>query len=102
MQMQKIRHTIPKTIIKVWEELVHNKHKTGLGYDKDVSFHISDYSKPIQFHSAGFLHDNSPSAVLDSGPLPQQRQQIVKCQYCDRVDHVKDHYFDLHSCKHCG
>ena len=30
----------PKPIIKPWEELVHNKHRTGLGYEKDVSFHM--------------------------------------------------------------
>ena len=39
----------PKPIIRPWEELVHNKHKTGLGYDKELSFHILDYSKPIKF-----------------------------------------------------
>ena len=38
-----------KPIIRPWEELVHNKHRTGLGYDKDVSFHIPDYTKPIIF-----------------------------------------------------
>ena len=68
-----------KPIIRPWEELVHNKHKTGLGYDKDVSFHIPDYSKPIQFQSYRFLqdgssspapHDSSPLAVSDSGSLP--------------------------------
>ena len=82
---------LPKPIIKPWEQLVHNKHKTGLGYDKDLSFHIPDYAKPIQFQSAGFIHDSSPApydssapAVPDSAPLPQQQQQqIVKCQHCD-------------------
>ena len=39
----------PKPIIRPWEELVHNKHRIGLGYDKDLSFHIPDYSKPIKF-----------------------------------------------------
>ena len=63
--------TLPKPIIKPWEELVHNKHRIGLGYEKDVSFHIPDYLKPIQFQSVGFLHDSSPSA---SAPLPQQQQ----------------------------
>ena len=103
---------LPKPIIRPWEQLVHNKHRTGLGYDKDLSFHIPDYAKPIQFQSAGFIHDNSSapydssaSAVPDSAPLPQQQkqqqQQIVKCQHCDRVGHLKDHCFDLHPCKHC-
>ena len=38
---------LPKPIIRPWEQLVHNKHKIGLGYDKDLSFHIPDYAKPI-------------------------------------------------------
>ena len=78
-----VQFTLPKPIIKPWEELVHNKHKIGLGYEKDLSFHIPDYSKPIQFQSVGFLHDSSPPVVPDSTPLPQQQQQIVKCQHYD-------------------
>ena len=78
-----------KPIIRPWEEVVHNKHKTGLGYDKDVSFHIPDYTKPIIFQSAKFLYDSSPAAVPD--PAPQQQHQIVKCQHCDRVGHMKYH-----------
>ena len=65
-----IQSVLPKSIIRPWEELVHNKYRTSLGYDKDVSFHILDYSKPIKFQSAGFLHDSSPSAVPDYAPLP--------------------------------
>ena len=37
-----MQHALPKIIIKPWEELVHNKHRTGLGYDKELSFHIPD------------------------------------------------------------
>ena len=108
-----IQYALPKPIIRPWEQLVHNKHITGLGYDKDLSFHIPDYAKPIQFQNVGFIYDSSPalhdssaSAVPDSAPLPQQQQQqqqqqIVKCQHCDRVGHLKDHCFDLHPCKHC-
>ena len=62
----------PKPIIRPWEELVHNKHRTGLGYDKELSFHIPDY-KPIKFQSAKFLYDSSHSAVPDL--VPQQQQQ---------------------------
>ena len=61
---------LPKPIIRPWEQLVHNKHRTGLGYDKDLSFHIPDYAKPIQFQSVRFIHDSSPPAILDSAPLP--------------------------------
>ena len=89
-----VQPALLKPIIRPWEELVHNKHKTGLGYDKDVSFHIPDYTKPIIFQSAGFLYESSPEAVLD--PVPQQQHQIEKCQHCDRVGHMKDHCFDLH------
>ena len=71
-----VQPALLKPIIRPWEELVHNKHRTGLGYDKDVSFHIPDYTKPIIFQSAGFLYDSSPSALLDPVPLPQQ---ITKC-----------------------
>jgi len=94
---------LPKPIIRPWEQLVHNKHITSLGYEKDLSFHIPDYSKPIQFQSVGFIHDISHPVVLDSAPLPQQqqKQQIMKCQHYDRVGHLKDHCFDLHPCKHC-
>ena len=76
-----VQLALPKPIIRPWEELVHNKRRTDLGYDKDMSFHILDYSKPIQFQSFGFLHDNSPPAVPDPTPLPQQ--QSMKCQHCD-------------------
>lgn len=73
---------LPKPIIRPWEHLVHNKHRTGLGYDKELSFHIPNYAKPIQFQSAGFIHDSSPaphdslaSVVPDSTLLPYQQQQ---------------------------
>lgn len=79
-----VQTALPKPIIRPWEELVNNKNKAGIGYDQDVSFHIADYSKPIQFQSAGFLQGSS------SSPVPTPQQQIVKCQRCDRVGHVKD------------
>ena len=74
-----IQSALPKSVIRPWEELVSNKHRIGPGYDKDLSFHIPDYSKPIQFQSAGFLqdsssspahHESSPTVVPDSVPLP--------------------------------
>lgn len=91
---------LPKPIIRPWEELVNNKHKIGLGYSKDVSFHIPNNSKPIQFQNVGFLYDNSSSDVSNPAPLPQQPQQNVKCHHCDRVGHMKNHRFDLHPCEH--
>lgn len=52
------------SIIRPWEEIVHNKHKIGLGCNKQVTFQILDYSKPIQFQSVGFLHESSSSFSL--------------------------------------
>ena len=69
----KAQSTLPKPIIRPWEELVHNKQRIGLGYDKDLSFHIPDYSKPIKFQSAGFLYDSSDSTVPDPAPFPPQQ-----------------------------
>jgi len=34
--------------------------------------------------------------------VPPPQQQIFKCQHCDRVGHVRDHFLDPHTCKHCG
>ena len=45
-----------KPIIKPWEEIQSNRNRRGLGYVKDNdNLHIPDYSKPIQFVSAGLL-----------------------------------------------
>ena len=35
-----IQPLLSKPIIRSWEELFHNMHRTGLGYDKELSFHI--------------------------------------------------------------
>ena len=51
-----------KPIIKPWEEIHNKKNQRGLGYvEDDANLHILDYSKPIQFISAGFL-EQIPSA----------------------------------------
>ena len=63
-----VQPALPKPIIRPWAELVHNKHRTGLGYDKDVSFHIPDYTKLIIFQSVIFLYDSSPAAIPDPTP----------------------------------
>ena len=90
-----IQTNISRPIIRSWEEIRNNKHKTGLGYENDLTFHIPDYSKPLQFVSAGFLHENLTS------PVPVKLQS-VKCQYFQRVGHMEDQCFDLHPCHHCG
>ena len=68
-------------MIRAWEVIINNKCIISLGYEKEVSFHILDYSKPIQFQSTRFLQENS------SSPAPVQ-DQIPKCQHCHQVDHM--------------
>ena len=70
---------LSKPIIRPWEQLVHNKHITSLGYDKDLSFQIPDLAKPIQYQSVVFINDSSfapqyssTSAVPDYASLQQQ------------------------------
>lgn len=49
---------IPTAFRRLWEEIIHNKNITGLGYNKDildVCVHIPNFSKPIQLCSVGFL-----------------------------------------------
>ena len=74
-----VQLALPKPIIRPWEQLVHNKHRTSLGYDKDLSFQIPDLAKPIQYQSVVFINDSSfapqdssTSAVPDSASLQQQ------------------------------
>jgi len=42
-----IQSALPKSVIRSWEYLVHKKHRICFRYDKEVSFHIPYYSKPI-------------------------------------------------------
>jgi hypothetical protein len=74
--------------VKPWEELLFNKNRHGLGYDKGNKFCIPNYSKPIQFVSVGFLEEVKNIAN--------------KCQHCHRVGHLETQCFDLHPCIHCG
>jgi hypothetical protein len=39
---QQVYNTLSKPIIIPWEEIIYNKNRTGLGYDKKVTFHIPD------------------------------------------------------------
>jgi hypothetical protein len=92
---KQVQNTLSKPIIRPWEEIIYNKNRTGLGYDKEVTFHIPDYSRPIKFQSAGFLQEASTSPV-------QVQNQNDKCQHCNRVGHKENQCFDLHPCQHCG
>jgi hypothetical protein len=93
--MNKFMLSLSKPIIRPWEEIGDNKHRTGIIYEKEVTFHISDYIKPIQFQSVEFLQEVSTS------PIPIQ-DRIPKCQHCHRVGHMEDQCFDLHPCEHCA
>ena len=53
--LEEVRSADVKHVIRPWEEMTHNKHRTGLGYNSDVSFHIPEFAKPIKFRSVGFL-----------------------------------------------
>jgi hypothetical protein len=46
MSKQQVQNTLSKPIIILWEE-INNKHRARLGRDKEVTFHIPDYSRPI-------------------------------------------------------
>jgi len=61
-----VKYIVTKTFIRQWEDITHNKHKIGLGYDKDilnVSFHIQYFSKPIRLWSVEFLYGVVPEHV---------------------------------------
>jgi hypothetical protein len=51
---QQVQNDLSKIIVRPWEELQFNKNQHGLGYEKDISFHIPNYSKPIQFVSVSY------------------------------------------------
>ena len=63
MSKQQLRNDLSKPIIKPWEEIRYNRKRKGLGYEKDVTFHIPDYSKPIPFVSTGFINEESNQKV---------------------------------------
>jgi hypothetical protein len=69
---------LSKPIIRPWEEIMNNKHITGLGYKMEVTYHILDYTKPIHFQSAGFLQESSYSPTL-------VQENIPKCQHCHEL-----------------
>ena len=106
-----------KPIIRPCKEIQNNKNRRGLGYvQDDANLHIPDYSKPIQFVSAGFL-EQIPSAhsetVADNQQCMQPKvaekenstQPEVEVQskfsHCQRTDHMEDQCFYLHPCCHC-
>jgi hypothetical protein len=89
VQHNQTHNTLSKPIIRPWEEIICNKNRTGLGYDKEVTFRIPDYSRPIKFQSVGFLRENSTSPI-------QIQHQNDKCKHCNRIGHMENQCFDLH------
>jgi hypothetical protein len=73
---KQVQNTLSKPITRPWEEINYNKNRIRLGYEKEVTFHIPDYSKPIQFQSVGFLQEVSTSPV-------QVQHHNEKCQHCN-------------------
>jgi hypothetical protein len=61
MNANEIQLPLSKPIIRPWEEIKNNKHIIGIGYEKEVTFHIPDYTKPIKFQSVGLLREGSYS-----------------------------------------
>jgi len=82
-------------MIKPREEIRNNKHRTCIGYEKEVAFHSSNYTKSIQFQSIGLLQEGLYS------PAPVQ-EKILKCQNFHQVGHMKEQCFYIHPCEHCG
>jgi hypothetical protein len=42
-----VQLSLSKPIIRAWEEIRENKHITCIRYEKEVTFHILEYTKPI-------------------------------------------------------
>jgi hypothetical protein len=95
MNGEEVQPSLSKIIIGPWEEIRHNKHKTCIRYENEVTFHIPNYTKPIQFQSVGLLQEGSRSSA-------SVQEQIHKCQHSQRVGHMEDQCFDLHPCENCG
>jgi hypothetical protein len=60
---QQVTDIVSNPITRPWEEIIYNNNRIGLGYDKEVTFHIPDYSRPIKFQSDGFLQEATTSPV---------------------------------------
>jgi hypothetical protein len=92
---QQVQNNLTTPIVKPWEEIHNDKHETRIKYDKEVTFHIIYYSRPIHFHSLGFLQGDSNSLVAI-------QHLNVKWKHCHQVGHMENQCFDHHHCLHCG
>jgi hypothetical protein len=80
---EQVQLSLSNPIIRPWEEIKDNNHRAGIGYEKEVNFHIPYYTKPILFQSDGVIQEISYS------PTPTQ-EHIPKCQHCHRVGHMEN------------
>ena len=70
-----------------------------------MTFHILEYSKRIQFVSAGFINEESNKKFHEEANQQADEnhmEEITECQHCHRVCHLETNCFDLHPCQHCG
>lgn len=74
-------------MIRPWEEISFNKDRHGLGYNKENTLFVPNFSKQFHFVSVGFLDSD---------------QNMVKCYHCKQNGHMESKFFDLHPCHHCG
>ena len=47
MKEHPVQIDLSKPIIRPWDEILNNKHRKGLGYEKEITFYIVDYSKLV-------------------------------------------------------
>jgi hypothetical protein len=59
-----IQLSLSKHIIRPWEEIINNKNITDIRYEKEVTLHILDYTKSIEFQIVGMLKESSHSPIL--------------------------------------
>ena len=86
---------LSQKIIRAWEEIRKNKHRTNIGYEKYVTFNIPYYTKPIQFQSARLLQDISYSHA-------SVQEKIKKFQHCQQFGQIEYQCFDFHPYENCG
>ena len=107
MKENQLQINLSKPFIRHWKEIFNNKHRKGLGYEKENTFHILDYSKQVKFVSARILHEDlkekdSKFQQIDAKEDDKQSEESIdECQHCHRVGHMEDQCFGLHPCQHC-
>lgn len=108
MKEHQVHLYLSKPIIRSWEKNYNNKHRIGLGYEKEITVHIHDYSKLVQFVSVGFLDEYLKEKDCNVQQVDVEvddaciEEIINKCQHWHRVVHMDTKFFYLHPRLHCG